>query len=127
MILAQIAGVASLMQKIETLESEIENAAYETILDGGGQIAEEARRRVRGQRRSGPKAESPLADSIKVVGDRQGLDVRVVASAPYARFVEFGTRKMAAQPFMLPAALYQRSQILNIVIAAVRKALKGGI
>lgn len=127
MISVQSASMASLMQKIELLESEIENAAYEAIMGGGDCIAEEARRRVRVQRRSGPKGESPLADSIELVEDRQELGVKVVALAPYARFVEFGTRRMAARPFMHPAALGVKNQIVNIVMAAVRKALKGGI
>ena len=45
-----------------------------------------------------------LRDSIHVEeGDRPG-SYRVVASAPHAAFVEFGTHKMPAQPFLNPAA-----------------------
>ena len=32
-----------------------------------------------------------------------GNGFRAVAEAPYSGYVEYGTRKMAAQPFMIPA------------------------
>ena len=44
-----------------------------------------------------------LQESIHVEkGDQLG-EYRVVASEPYAAFVEFGTSKMAAQPYLIPA------------------------
>jgi len=38
-------------------------------------------------------------------GDREGA-YRVVASAPYAQFVEYGTARAAAQPFLTPAVAH---------------------
>jgi len=44
-----------------------------------------------------------LQESIHVEkGDSLG-EYRVVADAEYAKFVEYGTHKMAAQPFITPA------------------------
>lgn len=44
-----------------------------------------------------------LRDSIHVAdGDRSG-SYQVVAGVSYAVFVEYGTHKMAAQPFLTPA------------------------
>lgn len=42
------------------------------------------------------------------------------ALAHYASFVEFGTRKMAAQPFMRPA--FERVNLLSIVQQAFKRA-----
>jgi HK97 gp10 family phage protein len=48
----------------------------------------------------GEDVEDPESD-----GSRRAFEpVQVVADTPYASFVEFGTSKMAAQPFMGPAA-----------------------
>jgi HK97 gp10 family phage protein len=48
----------------------------------------------------GEDAEDPESDG----SPRAFEPVQVVADTPYASFVEFGTSKMAAQPFMGPAA-----------------------
>lgn len=42
----------------------------------------------------------------------------------YARFVEFGTVKMRARPFLLPAAALYRSRIHAAVARAARDSLK---
>jgi HK97 gp10 family phage protein len=47
--------------------------------------------------------------------------VQVVADTPYATFVEFGTSKMAAQPFMAPAAEELEPEFL----AGVESILEG--
>lgn len=49
-----------------------------------------------------------LRESIHVeAGDRPGA-YKVVASVPYAAAVEFGTHKMAAQPYLTPATQHVR-------------------
>lgn len=47
------------------------------------------------------------------------LHVRVASNAPYSIFLEFGTSKMVARPFMQPAARAKKPE----VIALVRKAV----
>lgn len=44
-----------------------------------------------------------MRDSIHVEREDQGR-YQVVASAAHSKFVEYGTHKMAAQPFMTPAS-----------------------
>lgn len=51
-----------------------------------------------------------LRNSIQVdLGDIQELRARVKVGAEYGRFVEFGTRKMAAQPYLTPAVEQHRA------------------
>ena len=51
------------------------------------------------------------------------LHVRVASNAPYSAFLEFGTSKMAARPFMGPAARAKKKQVVALVRAAVGKAI----
>lgn len=53
------------------------------------------------------------------------LHVRISSNAPYSHFLEFGTSKMAARPFMGPAARASRKAVVGLVSAAVNKATKG--
>lgn len=62
-----------------------------------------------------------LRRSIKVV-QTGPLSVRVVAGgdgAPYAPFLEFGTSRMLARPFMGPAARKRKDEAVAIVRRAV--------
>jgi HK97 gp10 family phage protein len=51
-----------------------------------------------------PKRTGFLASTIQTTSGSTGATGRVAATAPYAAFVEYGTSKMAAEPFMRPAA-----------------------
>lgn len=51
----------------------------------------------------------------KKLGDRDAF---------YARFVEFGTRKMAAKPFFFPAYRSNRKRAANRIKSGIRRAVK---
>jgi len=53
------------------------------------------------------------------------LRARVSSNAPYSAFLEYCTSKMAARPFMVPAARKVRQQVVDLVQAAVDRATKG--
>jgi HK97 gp10 family phage protein len=94
-------------------------AALEALGEGGEQVAQEARRRVLDLRAANRPLPSKLARSIAAVpAGPDGEAVRVLAGAPYARFVEFGTRRRAARSF-LGAAL---AELKPAVTALVRRA-----
>ncbi|WP_321397382.1 HK97-gp10 family putative phage morphogenesis protein [Emcibacter sp.] len=63
-------------------------------------IAAGARDRVYRNKKSAD-THSPLAESIMVVQKPRGADV--TTSVSYAPYVEFGTQKMPARPFLTPA------------------------
>jgi len=52
------------------------------------------------------------------------LEVEVSSNAPYAIPLEVGTSKMAARPYMGPAAHKTRPEIVRIVTAAVKRAVE---
>lgn len=49
-----------------------------------------------------PTGNSPLAESIRIENDPDG-SMRIFTDKPYARYVEFGTVKQPARPFLTPA------------------------
>ena len=78
------------------------------------------------------KARSPirtgtLRRSINTQTEQRGPD-RVVAhigpNTDYAAFLEFGTRKMAARPYMRPALDEKGKEARETILAVLRGALK---
>lgn len=100
------ADIARLMQ---TLPSEAFDAVQKWAEEIALRLAERAKEIV-------PVRTGHLLESISAVfgedvedpdsdgSSRAFAPVQVVADTPYASFVEFGTSKMAAHPFMGPAA-----------------------
>jgi HK97 gp10 family phage protein len=66
-----------------------------------------------------------LRSSIKAekVSEFEG---RVIATAEHAPFVEFGTYKMQAQPFLGPAAEQHRTEFVRDTKSKVKSAVENG-
>ncbi|MCG8506703.1 MAG: hypothetical protein MI755_19005 [Sphingomonadales bacterium] len=101
MITMQTTGADALAREMdETVEVAIARAVG--ALHGfAEEIAETARQRVLVQRDPGRAGPSVLAECIDVAPRADGADV--AATAPHAFFVEFGTSRMAAEPFLGPS------------------------
>lgn len=54
------------------------------------------------------------------------LKANSVADAPYAADLEFGTSKMEARPYMVPAAARTRPKAESLVRLAVKRVVGGG-
>lgn len=67
-----------------------------------------------------PKRTGRLRDSIRASG------FMIEARAPYSRFVEFGTRKMKAQPFLRPALEEEKGKVRNIFRAKIEDVIRRG-
>lgn len=63
-----------------------------------------------------------LASSMTFALDPDGLGAAVIAKAPYAKFLEFGTERMLARPFMVPAFEKNRAAIQELLRAAYDSA-----
>jgi len=74
-----------------------------------------------------PNADTRLLDtSIETTGDRKNMKVKVTSNAPYSAALELGTSKMAARPFMGPAARKERSAATELVRKAVARVARKG-
>jgi len=71
-----------------------------------------------------PKDTGALAASIGVSSD--GRSASLVASSPYAVYVEMGTWAQPARPFLYPALQANRAKIMRGAAAAVRSLMREG-
>lgn len=57
-------------------------------------------------------------------GNKNVAEGAVSTNSEYATYVEFGTTKMRAQPYLRPAVRIVKPKIDNLVINEIRKAMK---
>ena len=83
-------------------------------------VGEEAARRAR---EKCPVAPGPLGGTLKKsIGYRvEGNTLRVGSRAPYAPYVELGTRSARAQPFLQSAILQGRAELERAAKGAARR------
>ena len=68
-----------------------------------------------------PRRTGALVGEITFVVTRAGQDVEIIVGVPksgrafYARFQEWGTRKMAAHPFLRPAVEHNAAEIVRLL------------
>lgn len=117
------ARAVSFNLKEQSVVSEIKNPYT-------GQVTKVKRHFGRFQGEGGsPRLGGSLRRSIETEDRSEGpiIKVSVVAGgehAPYARFVEFGTRHAAAQPFLRPALKYVEGPFKEMMRAAFRGVAK---
>ena len=84
------------------------------------EATEEASRLIAQSARSkAPVRMGKLRDSIRALG------FTIEARAPYSRFVEFGTKRMEAKPFLGPAVRESIDKVRNIFRVKIQDALRG--
>ena len=85
------------------LADEIEERVSTAIAAGAEAVADNARSVC-------PVDTGALRDSIAVSQD--GMNAQISANTDYAAYVEFGTSKMAAQPYLVPSLLGNENAVL---------------
>ena len=56
-----------------------------------------------------------------ITSEASGNECAVGTNVEYAPYQEFGTYKMAAQPFLVPALLNKKDEVVDVVREEVRK------
>jgi HK97 gp10 family phage protein len=115
-------------RRLRDLGKRAGDAVGDAIARGLETMAADARANVAALRDPGRSGPSLLAASIVTEMDADGRGGVVRAgggSAPYAAFVEFGTQRTPAQPFLGPA-LAANEQRIRTQIAAVLNGALGG-
>ena len=110
----EVAGVKELKAKLERLDSKLKVKVNEKLAEIGNLIEERAKQLApvrTGRLRA--SIYSRLADWILTVG----------AKAPYARYIEFGTRWIRPRHFLLGAIQENLSKIENTIRQAVFSAV----
>lgn len=112
----EILGLGKLDAALARKAKELQAAAKEAVGQEVENIADDARR-------TAPRKTGELRSSIR--SDHGGLKGTVKATARYATFVEHGTYKDPAQPFMHPAAERARRRFPQVARDIIAKALGG--
>ena len=101
MIDIRLTGGGRLQQQLRSIGQARETALREVLVSVADDIVRTARESVLANRKAPPSVPSPLAASIdKRV---QTNEVSVGTNVDYAPFVELGTHRQAASPFLQPA------------------------
>lgn len=90
------------MSEVDRLADDLAAAPARVAARGAFAVDRAARSTARDASILAPKRTGYLSEHIEAYAD--GLSAQVVATAPYAEYVEDGTSDTAPQPFMRPAA-----------------------
>jgi HK97 gp10 family phage protein len=120
MLKVTIKGLPGAQAKIRRLPGQINRGADRAV-------QQTAQRIMRTAKRLAPVDTGELRESIHLEGD-PAVDggMFVVASAEHAIYQEFGTYKMASQPFMTPAAEEGRKLLPEAARKQIARAVGGG-
>ena len=140
--MTSVTGLAAVLKNLEALHSRAEAEAGKAIRTTAQMIRSEAIRSIKSHQSSGNAykrgnvthtASAPgnppnqdrghLARNIRVEL-HDDLTATVGSYATYSESLEFGTRKMAARPFMTPAVEGQREKHSQRMVEAIRRAVK---
>ena len=102
------------LNKMPQLEGKVRRLAAQEVTSAAEECAELARNRA-------PVLSGELRASIEVQPESE-LSKTVVVGKFYGSFVEFGTHKMAAKPFLTPATETTRPNFLAEMGKIVEKA-----
>ena len=135
-------GVQDATKALEKVKEDLENNMQEILLGGGQLIRGEAIRSIQQGAKSGKtykkynptrthKASAPgeapasdtgfLVSNIRVKDQKDFVEVRSEAS--YSKFLEYGTSKMLARPFMFPAMEKSKPKIAEVILQKIKQSL----
>lgn len=133
----KLEGEDLILKNLKSFIMETESASGEVLEEGAEILKKDAQQRAPGPtgRKYGKHPHPPgtLKDSIEIgwvyrgkgkVGIKVGIAENEYFKQEdkfYARFVEFGTSKMLAQPFMRPTLVKNRAKIRKLVLEQLKK------
>ena len=139
------AVTATIPLKTKSLSANLRRGVMKYLILGGTQIQDGAVRSITSGLKSGrvyvrrgikhqasAPGQPPAADtgrlhtSIQMIPEPDLLKVTIGPGVQYAKFLEFGTKKMAPRPFMIPPFNATLPKIKANIGKAVRDSLKTG-
>ena len=95
---------------LEAIAAQIEEKLGAAVAAGAEAVAENARSVC-------PVDTGALRNSIAVT--QNGTSAEISANTDYAAYVEFGTSRTAAQPYLVPSLLGNETAVLSAMAAAI--------
>ena len=140
----KFSGVEDATKALEKVKEDLDKDMKEILLGGGQLIRGEAVRSIQQGSKSGKTykrynptrthkasapGEAPASDTGFLVSNirvKEQKDVVVVSSeASYSKFLEFGTSKMLARPFLFPAFEKSKPKIAEVIFRKIKQSLDG--
>ena len=140
----KVKNLKKVLSQLNRLQKDME-VPFQEIVKGGGQLIRgEAIKSIqtgsksgvmyqmynpRREHRASAPGEAPASDTgnlvSKITVKQKSLNVvHVESNADYSAFLEYGTSKMEARPFMFPAFEKSKKPILNAVFNRVIKKIE---
>ena len=112
-------SLEELLKRLHDLGGDIENAVTQGVLQAGKKVQADAKRLT-------PVDTGLLRESITVRHEQDGADhLAVVGTVTnYAAFVELGTIKKPARPFLYPAFKQNESKVKDIIAGVIKKEIR---
>ncbi|WP_442765105.1 HK97-gp10 family putative phage morphogenesis protein [Sulfurospirillum cavolei] len=129
--MTEIKGLEQLISKLNNLPEKLEKKVIRAAVRKGAILVRDK------AREKAPVKTGTLKKSIKIRSNKVANGIISFKIGPtndkkkgtdvfYGRFIEFGTSKMAAKPFMRPALDESETEVLNVVIDNVKSKLEEG-
>jgi HK97 gp10 family phage protein len=122
-----IKGLGSLQAKLKKLDPMTRDAIEKGVALAGQKVEKDTKNitpvSTQLTRPGGPHGD--LRKSVKAGQVRRtsnGAEVSVGTNSEYAMYVEFGTTKMAAQPYLRPSLQKNKSNAKRLIITEIVKA-----
>lgn len=117
----RIEGMEALLQEIEQLGPKGARVENQALKEAGETVRQAIQSEV--PRRTGTLQRSITASRVKTVGGQKHIEVGPDKNGWYGKFVEFGTVKMKANPFMARGYESSRNRAMDIIQSELRKGL----
>lgn len=120
----ELKGIGELVDELERMEIKADKIISDTLKSAAQPVLKDAQATTVFKDRSGK-----LRRSLKVSAVRREKDKKYVLvgsfekEAFYGVFVEYGTSKMAARPFLQPALERNKNEVTAIIAEKLKEAL----
>jgi len=134
--MARVTGVDRHLRHLKATGATVRREVGKAVVAAADLVAAEAMASITAGWISGPDhapskpGKPPNADTGRLhraidVVRRSELTADVVSAAPYAADLEFGTSRVAARPYLRPAAAKKRDEAVALIVQAVRRGRAG--
>lgn len=121
-------GVGDLIAQLSRINGEIEQVVDDALQAGASPILEEARQTGAFRDRTGTLRKSLKISKTKIKKNQKYVLIGSFSSkAFYDRYIEFGTSKMPARPFMRPAFERHKEEATEIIKKHLVEAINNGL
>ena len=139
----KVSGLEKALEVLRKAETELQEPIKDTLKGGAQLIRGEAIKSIqsgsktgrtykrynptRTHRASAP-GEAPASDTGNLVSNimvqEKGDSIEVQSNAEYSKFLEYGTSKMEARPFLFPAYEMSREKIVQAIFIKVSQTIQ---